>query len=490
MAFDVRFYSFSKRTNSTKVPTGTPETYSCVLKDNTDIINPTLQIRGNAAFNPKYLNYCWIAQFSRYYFINTWRYVPGLWECDCNIDVLATFKPVIEDKEKYILRSSYRYNKNLVDTLYPVQAWQPDYYTDEATFNFSHSFDYGVYILGVANNSVNGVGAISYYCMGSSTIRRLVEYMMPTLSDWTNSFSGFTDVLYRSIYGPFDYIKSCKWFPISYTPSTQLETIRFGNYNANEYSTEDGGQTYDYRIYARPLDDDITDWFSDTRTLYLPTGWLSLDAKYRSAPYAHLYLVINPWGVIELNPLDFTNSRTIKLYIYADFVSGDGILKIYKVVGSREEFITQKTAKISIDVNLSQSSLDASGVLSGAAKTAAGIGAIIASGGIGGVVSGGIEAGSGVTSVAMSAQPTLAGSLGVSFDNAVSIEGKATLIYQSTYFADEDNTEYGKPLCEKHVISSIPGFIKCGDGDIDIAGAMKQELDMISEHLVNGFFYE
>ncbi len=482
MAFDVRFYSFSKRTNSTKVPTGTPETYSCVLKDNTDIINPTLQIRGNAAFNPKYLNYCWIAQFSRYYFINTWRYVPGLWECDCNIDVLATFKPVIEDKEKYILRSSYRYNKNLVDTLYPVQAWQPDNYTSIADFNFDHDFDDGFYILGIANNSPhNTAGAITYYGVSSMTIRNLVDYMLPELQDWLSSFTGFTDVLYRSIYGPFDYIKSCKWFPFSYSATGSLEYLRFGNYLANETGHE---------ILAKIISNDVADWYSDTRTVYLPTGWLSLDAKYRSAPYAHLYLMINPWGIIELNPCDFTNSREIKLYIYADFISGDGILKIYKVVGSREEFIAQRTAKISVDINLSQASLDASGLLSGAAKTAVGIGSMITSGGIGGVLMGGIEAGSGVTSTAISAQPTMAGSLGVSFDNAVSMEGVATLIYQSTYFADEDNAEYGKPLCEKHVISTIPGFIKCGDGDIDIAGAMKQELDMISEHLINGFFYE
>lgn len=490
MAFNVRFYSFAKRTNSTKTlynETSLP--LSCVLKDNTDIINPTIVINGGENFNPKFYNYCWISQFNRYYFINTWRYIVGSWECDCECDVLATFKQFIENANKYVLRSSARYNRNIIDTMFPALGWQPDYYTDTKTFNFSRSFDYGVYILGVANNSADGLGAVTYYCTASSTIRRLVEYMMPSLSDWTDTFTGFTDVLYRTIYSPFDYIKSCKWFPISYTPATALETVRFGNYNANEENKE---------IYMRRIEDTVTSWFSDSRTLNLPTGWMALDAKYRMNPYAHLYLVVNPWGVIELNPLDFANSTQIKCYLYIDFISGDGVLKIYKIVNEREDFITQKIAKISVDVNLSQSSVDIAGILSGAVKTATGVGAMLTTGGVGGLIAGGLEAGNGVTSAAISSTPSLSGSVGNSFDCAVMMEGDITLIYTNTYFAQEDKDERGKPLYETVTLRDLAkddtinssGYILCADGDMQIAGAMKQELDKLSEFLTTGFFLE
>lgn len=486
MAFNVRFYSFQKRINSTKTVGGsdTPVTLSCVLKDNTDIINPTLGINGGTNFNPKFYNYCWISEFNRYYFVDTWRYVLGFWECDCKIDVLATYKTIIGNKTKYVLRSASKYNRNIVDTLYPALAWQPNYYYDTATFTFSHDFDYGVYILGVVNNASSGIGAVTYYVTNSSAIRRLLALMMPTLQDWTTSFSGFTDVLYRSIYDAFSYIKSCKWFPVSYTPNTQLEIVRFGNYEMIDNNNPNNS------LYARPLDDDISTWYIDSKTVYLPTGWMSLDGKYRCAPYAHIYLVCNPFGTIELNPNDFTDTREIKCYLYIDFIAGDSILKIYKVVGTTEYFITQRTAKMSIDVNLSQQTVDISGVLKGAIGAGVSIAGAAVVGGAGALVGGIVASGASIASAAESAIPSLSGSLGQTFDNAVSLEGKITLIYQSTYFAEEDNAENGKPLCENTQLNTLSGYIKCLDGDIDIAGAMKQELEQINEFLTGGFFYE
>ena len=477
----VNFWSFTKKSNSTARPSATPaQSLDCKLKDQSGVLRPVLEVAGIS--NPSALNYAQIPSFSRYYYVTEWTYYRGVWEATLISDALATYKNVIGSESKYVLRSSYASTPSAIDTLYPALAWAPNYYYDSASFNWSRDFDYGVYILGVANRAGDGIGAIKYYAMGSSTIGRLVAYMMPGLSDWLDSFTGFTDVLYRSIYGPFDYIKSCRWFPISYTPSLPQEVVIFGNYHAIDASNPDN------TIYARPLDDDITSWYVDSRTLYLPTGWLSLEGKYRAAPYAHLYLVINPWGVIELNPEDFTDSRTIKIYVYADFMSGDGILKVYKVLGSTEYFITQKTAKMSVDVNLSQTSVDARGLLAGAGAAAAGIGGLIASGGSS-VLASGALAGSGVTSAAIASTPSLSGSLSTTFDGAVAMEGTATLIYQSTYFAQESNAEFGKPLLDVRQLSSIPGYIKCADGHLDVA-AYPEETAEIENYLTGGFFFE
>lgn len=474
----VNFWSFTKKSNSTARPSATPaQSLDCKLKDQSGVLRPVLEVAGIS--NPSALNYAQIPTYGRYYYVTDWTYYRGIWEASLQVDAMATYKNVIGSESKYVLRSSYASTPSAIDTLYPALAWAPNYYYDTASFNWARDFDYGVYILGVANRASDGIGAITYYSMGSSTIRRLVQYMMPSLNDWLQSFSGFTDVLYRSIYDPFSYIKSCRWFPVSYTPSTSLEIVTFGNYMVNETGEE---------IYARPLDDDIRDWYVDSRTLVLPTGWLSLEGKYRAAPYAHIYLVINPWGVIELNPEDFTDSRTLKVYVYADFMSGDGILKVYKVLGSSEYFITQKTAKMSVDVNLSQTSVDARGLLAGAGAAAAGIGGLIASGGSS-VIASGALAGSGVTSAAIASTPSLSGSLSTTFDAAVAMEGTATLIYQSTYFAQESNAEFGKPLLDVRQLSAIPGYIKCADGHLDVA-AYPEETAEIENYLSGGFFYE
>ena len=478
----VNFWSFTKKSNSTARPTATPaQSLDCKLKDQSGVLRPVLEVAGIT--NPSALNYAQISAYGRYYYVTDWAHYRGIWEASLQVDAMASYKTSIGSESKYVLRSSYASTPSAIDTLYPALAWAPNYYYDTASFNWARDFDYGIYILGIANRAADGIGAITYYAMGSSTIRRLVQYMMPKLTDWLQSFTGFTDVLYRSIYDPFSYIKSCRWFPISYTPSTSQEMVTFGNY-AIENSDDPAEE-----IYARPLDDDIRDWYIDSRTLLLPAGWLSLEGKYRAAPYAHLYLVINPWGVIELNPEDFTDSRTLKVYVYTDFMSGDGILKVYKVIGSSEYFITQKTAKMSVDVNLSQTSVDARGMLSGFGATVGGIAATAAAATGGATAVGIVAAAGGVASAAVSATPTLSGSLGTSFDSAVAMEGNATLIYQSTYFAQESNAEFGKPLLDVRQLSTIPGYIKCADGHLDVA-AYPEETAEIENYLTGGFFYE
>ena len=480
MAFNVYFYTFQKRINSTKVVAdgSASVTLSCRLKDNTDIINPTIEISGkDSTFNPWNLNYCWVTKFNRYYFINTWRYNVGVWECECAVDILATVKNQIGAKTKYVLRSASKYNRNIVDDFYPSLAWQPNYYVDTADFQFYRNTTQGNFVIGIVNRDTTNFGAISYYALEQTAIKELIRTMLPTASEsWSSGFTGLTDTLYRSIYGPFDYIKSCKWFPFNVGTGTNPRTISFGNYEST--------------VYGRPLANDISTWHTDYEDVYLPTGWLSLDAKYRCPQYAHIYLIINPWGVIELNPNDFTDSRTIRCRFQADLITGDALLKIYKVVSSTEYFILQKNAKIGVDIDLTQSKIDVLGIAGGGLAAIGGAAAAIGAGTGAGLVAGIVAGESGIIGAAAAAVPSMSGSIGQSLNSVIGIDGKVTLIYQSTYFAEEDNSENGKPLCENTVLNTLSGYIKCLDGDIDIAGCMKQELEMINDFLTGGFFYE
>ena len=69
---NVTFYTFAKRENSTAQPGAgiTSKTYDCKLKENTSIINPTIEIVKEAAQNYTDLlsyNYAYISDFGRYY---------------------------------------------------------------------------------------------------------------------------------------------------------------------------------------------------------------------------------------------------------------------------------------------------------------------------------------------------------------------------------------------------------------------------------------
>ena len=88
MALTVDLYSFSKRDNSTKHPTGSPTTYSCILKEECGVINPVIVIQEIG--NPSGYNYAYIPSFGRYYWIKEWTWVLGRWEAELYTDVLAT----------------------------------------------------------------------------------------------------------------------------------------------------------------------------------------------------------------------------------------------------------------------------------------------------------------------------------------------------------------------------------------------------------------
>ena len=64
--------------------------------------------------------------------------------------------------------------------------------------------------------------------------------------------------------------------------------------------------------------------------------------------------------------------------------------------------------------------------------------------------------------------------------------------YINSYFymvADDDVAQLGKPLFQKKVLNTIPGFIMTQNADISIS-CFQVEKDMIGQFLTSGFFYE
>ena len=53
----------------------------------------------------------------------------------------------------------------------------------------------------------------------------------------------------------------------------------------------------------------------------------------------------------------------------------------------------------------------------------------------------------------------------------------------------DDNTEFGRPLCQVRVINTLSGYVQCGEDDHQFSGT-KAENEEINSYLKNGFFYE
>lgn len=118
----VVFYSFTKRPNSTKQPTGGVSLTGVQIKEECSFTNPALKMSPtimSGTFDPSLYNYCYIPSWHRYYYITDWKYLNGIWECYCQVDVLASFKTAIGATQSYIIRSASLYNGDIIDTFYP-----------------------------------------------------------------------------------------------------------------------------------------------------------------------------------------------------------------------------------------------------------------------------------------------------------------------------------------------------------------------------------
>ena len=90
------------------------------LKDENEIVNPTVIL--SAAYLPPSANYAYIAKLKRYYYINGQRILPGnQLELNMSVDVLMSFKDVINNSVVVARRSGNNYNKMLPDMI-PLQA--------------------------------------------------------------------------------------------------------------------------------------------------------------------------------------------------------------------------------------------------------------------------------------------------------------------------------------------------------------------------------
>ncbi len=116
------------------------ETYKVLngtFRDSVNILNPVFQINNDEVPD---CNYCYIADFRRYYYIDTITCVrTGLYKIECSVDVLYTYKDDILKSEQYISRQENEYNELLNDKLVTSEDYST-YYIEEAPIDI---LDYG-----------------------------------------------------------------------------------------------------------------------------------------------------------------------------------------------------------------------------------------------------------------------------------------------------------------------------------------------------------
>lgn len=479
MAFNVRFYTLSKKHNSTLHPTDSdsPSDYACELKADCSIITPVimLQLPLTTTTHLK-KNYCYIATFNRYYYITDWFFTDGLWNAALKCDVMATYKTQIGSESQYILRASNSYDANVVDTLYPAKVGTTLKRTTgtwaDSSWTYSPESGNGSYIVGIINNNEVVNGTIVYYVLTGGQMAAFRAFMLGSIKEWSD-ITSFTGDVAKAFIDPFQYVVSCIWFPFN-VPSASQVSICFGYWESDLHAgvLDKFTVTRSCQVVRPTRDDNST----------LRGNW-----EYLS-PFADYYLLAYPWGVI---PIDGTAIDTNGLLceITIDLITGLGLLQVSKFINStiaQASVISTHTAQLGVQMQLSQVTTDYGGL-----ATASGLGGLIKSaiGGISGAINTFLGSDQNIASAAqagMSHASTSGQSGGVVY------MPKTGVCYLFAKFFDpveEYNDEKGRPYCKVAKPMDIGGYMVVENGDIKLPSTEAEMLE-VQSILEGGFYYE
>lgn len=463
MSFSAKFYTFSKKLNSTKQPTGSGTTYDIVIKSGSSIINPTIEIQLPIASNPTALNYCYISEFGRYYFVHDWVFTNRLWVAQLTVDPMATFKTNIGSYSGYVLRAASDHDGNIIDTLYPALTKVTT--TKNGTSqnpNWDDDFSGGSFIIGIMgkDNGQNG-GAITYYVADHSAMSALCNYLL----DWSNyNVTDIEEDLFKAVCNPLQYIVSCMWLP--FTP-----TFGNGNCFVGWWDLSSAG--------LHPLTSSMQ--YSLSMTFNVPKHpKASARGNYlNAAPFSKYLLFAGPFGAIPIDTAYLLGQSSLIAYMKVDCVTGSGKLVLEDGSGNHLE---EHFAQVGVPIQMGQNIINqgaVSGVAGGVMNT---IGSALGANPLG-MLTSGLETIGNAAALSQSVPSTVGGNGSCTFINDWSLLGKFLDI------TDADNTSRGRPLCKAKTISSLSGYILCSDADPDIPGT-DTELSQIVSYMNGGFYYE
>lgn len=478
MAIAVNFYTFSKKKNSTKRPTGSGNTFNCVLKEGSGVLDPVIVL---STGNPSGYNYAYISSFGRYYFINEWYSDHDMWIAHLSVDVLASWKNEISGSSQYVVRSGSAVNPYLQDTVYPMSTRRE---FDSSTINAPFTFANNKYVLAIsnrdstANSKING---LQYVIMSKSQV---IEFMRVLL---TNDYFGagaqeaalgLTFPILKAMCNPLQYIGEAYILP--FTPHQDdvvgLSDLYVGWWNMLGFTGSKPSAISNDRQQVL---------YSVTRDITInkhPQIGLTSKLYLNFSPYVERVLYAGPFGTIALNDniigqlLGNNTSITIKAKINVDF-KGHAILYVY----NEDPYIVieRREMDLAIPIPLTQSKNDPTPLAEN--LITAGAGAVM---GDPGVVSF-----SGIRDAISSIIPTM---------QTIGRQGSMLGIYEDWHFQSEyryisegssaANLE-GSPLCEVKQLSTLTGFCMVDKPYLDIA-AYDPEYDQISAFMSGGFFIE
>lgn len=309
MSFNINLYTFSKRRNSTKQPTGTGTSVPITYKEGSNLHSPRIELYGHNGDGGNIpFNYAEIE--GNYYYITNAIY-PDSVHCELSLelDVLATYKEDILTSTQFVEYSSSQVNVNISDTRFVTSnTLHSKNTTIQSPITKSGFGQGGLFLLtyaGKIDSPQPYTGMVSTVAMTTANMYQLNKALMET--DWTEETNAELLKVFQS---PYSALISCR-----YAGNVEIgsalggsQTVWLGNWNSG--------------ISASPIS---TRFINEM--ILLPIPWQYADWR-SGGGYTTIQINLPGFGLVEISPADCYKVQNLECHMLLDAVTGDLTYKI------------------------------------------------------------------------------------------------------------------------------------------------------------------
>lgn len=461
----VKFYTTSKKVNSTAIPSGSGTSYDVILKEGCSVMQPSIRLKWSGSGSPASYNYAYISDFHRYYWVRDWRFEDRQWTADLTVDPLASYKTQIGASSQYVIRSASDYDGDVADVLYPTFATPHVQPKSAALWSVPSSVSDQTFVV----STMSSRGWQTYYLLSGAQYATICTDVFASNFFNGYDFGDLTEEFVKVLAKPEDNVVNVQWLPVSYSAISGVGSsttgFRFGYYEVEPNATFK--QVTPQTVYS----------FDVTLTMTQHPDAATRGSYLNGNTFTRRALTLPGVGTVALDSDLLIGYTGLRIEVRLNVASGTATLIVYgTATGLPDRRVWTGEAKVSVDFGYGTTRVDVPGVLSAVLGTAGAAANKSALGAAEGILNT-IEAAFPSTTIL-----STSGSVG----SYVEPMRMTETFYRQT---EIDVADKGRPLCKVKTINTLSGYTVCSDAHVSIPGT-DEESAAVTAYLNGGFFYE
>lgn len=462
---DIKTWSFSKRENSTLIPTSQGATLSVALKGGCDMLNPVLIVNNE---NVQAFNY--FQMQNRYYFVTGITSVRNnLVEISGRCDVLGSWKSAIQSINAFVAYDTTA-NTEITDKRLSVNRSMTIARDAVDITGFSEAGSIIAYLQGEGNIGAFDIAGGNIYKLTDGVYTK-VDTELQSLTQTVEEFWKFFIKQVASQGQAGDNIKGAYWYPwvISDSSDQLITPLKLGSYET---------------VYGGTKINKFTKWIETV----VEIPWQASDWR-RNAPYTEIYLYLPFIGVINIPNSQVMDEEYLTVWYGVNRLNGnisacvivDNNNVLYTGSGSSGMAIPVGSSNINSGAIAGGVIGAAAAIIGGATAGGAALGAGIAAG-LGNIMGAGLD----------SLLPIFSSTLGGGGGAANELYSKVTcwtVFHNTNVDPSSVSAIMGTPTMRTKSLSGLTGYVQTIGASV--SGSMTDtERSQINAYLDRGIYIE